>query len=73
MKILLGLVSIIAFSVFLSPVTTLSQEPVRIGFINVFSGRIGSYGYLAKQGPELAIAEVNASGGLLGRKLLAVY
>ncbi|MBI4963305.1 MAG: ABC transporter substrate-binding protein [Desulfomonile tiedjei] len=72
-KIVYGLVSILAFSAFLSSAPALSQEPVKIGFIYVFSGRLSNFGHMAKQGAEFAIEEVNASGGVLGRKLVAVY
>jgi branched-chain amino acid transport system substrate-binding protein len=46
---------------------------VKIGFIYVFSGRLANFGAMAKQGADLAVEEVNASGGVLGRKLVIVY
>jgi branched-chain amino acid transport system substrate-binding protein len=50
-----------------------STQPIKIGFVYVFSGRLANFGHMARQGAELAIEEVNAAGGVLGRKLVAVY
>ncbi len=46
------------------------KEPIKIGLINVLSGAFGAYGKSGKQGAELAIDEINASGGVLGRKIV---
>lgn len=55
------------------PVTSLGQQPVKLGFAYVFSGRLAHYGFGAKQGAELAIDEINRAGGILGRRVIAVY
>ncbi|MFH1117665.1 MAG: ABC transporter substrate-binding protein [Pseudomonadota bacterium] len=65
--------SFILFAVVLSPLTATGQEPVKLGFAYVFSGRLAHYGFGAKQGAELAIEEVNEAGGILGRKVVGVY
>jgi branched-chain amino acid transport system substrate-binding protein len=49
------------------------QEPVKLGFAYVFSGRLAHYGFGAKQGAELAIEEINNAGGVNGRKLVALF
>lgn len=49
------------------------QEPVKLGFAYVFSGRLAHYGFGAKQGAELAIEEINNAGGVNGRKLAALF
>lgn len=56
-----------------TPLPCSSQEPIKIGFAYVFSGRLAHYGFGAKQGAEMAMDEINASGGVLGRKLVGVY
>jgi len=43
--------------------------PIKIGEINVLSGSFAAYGKSGKQGALLAVEEINASGGVLGRKL----
>jgi branched-chain amino acid transport system substrate-binding protein len=50
-----------------------AQEPIKIGFIYVMSGRLAHYGFGAKQGAELAMDEINRAGGVNGRKLVGVY
>ncbi|MER1939996.1 MULTISPECIES: ABC transporter substrate-binding protein [unclassified Castellaniella] len=46
-----------------------AEDPIRIGGIYLLSGSAATYGEFAKQGATLAINEVNAKGGVLGRKL----
>jgi branched-chain amino acid transport system substrate-binding protein len=50
-----------------------AQEPIRIGFMYVFSGRLAHYGHGAKQGAELAISRINKAGGVNSRKLVGIY
>jgi branched-chain amino acid transport system substrate-binding protein len=45
------------------------QPPIKIGALNALSGSFATYGKSGRQGAQLAIDEINASGGLLGRKL----
>ena len=49
------------------------QKPVKLGFAYIMSGPAAVYGQFAKQGAEMAIDEVNAKGGILGRKVQAVF
>ena len=49
------------------------SQPIKIGFLYVFSGRLAHYGYAAKQGATIAIENLNKEGGILGRKIIAVY
>src|SRR5712691_6747048 len=44
-------------------------EPIKIGEINVLSGSFAAYGKSGRQGAQLAVEGINASGGLLGRRL----
>lgn len=48
-------------------------EPIRIGFINSLSGDAGYIGTFAKSAVELAVEEVNKSGGIHGRPLSVLY
>ena len=47
----------------------LAADPIKIGEINPFSGPLAKYGLELSRGHELAIDEINAKGGLLGRKV----
>jgi branched-chain amino acid transport system substrate-binding protein len=49
------------------------KKPVKLGFAYIMSGPAAVYGQFAKQGAEMAIEEVNAKGGILGRKVQAVF
>lgn len=46
-----------------------SKKPIKLGFVYIMSGPFSTYGRFAKQGAQLAIDEINASGGILGRKV----
>jgi branched-chain amino acid transport system substrate-binding protein len=48
-------------------------KPVKLGFAYIFSGPAAIYGQYARQGAELAIEEVNGKGGILGRKVEALF
>jgi branched-chain amino acid transport system substrate-binding protein len=60
---------LLCFVVILSPVSALSNEPIRIGVIDAFSGPAAAFGEPALMGWKMAVAEINASGGLHGRKI----
>src|SRR5690554_6805640 len=45
------------------------KEPIRIGAIYLMSGSAAMYGKFAQQGIQLALDEINESGGVLGRQL----
>lgn len=44
-------------------------EPIKIGAIYILSGVASTYGEFAQDGANLAIEEINANGGVLGRPL----
>ena len=44
-----------------------SGEPVKIGFFMSITGRDASFGEAALRGARLAIDDLNAAGGILGR------
>lgn len=46
-----------------------AEDPIKIGAIYITSGSAASYGKFAQQGMQLAMDEINAAGGVLGRKL----
>lgn len=49
-----------------------SKEPIKVGLTISLSGGTADMGEAAKDGAELAIKEINAKGGLLGRPLQLV-
>ncbi len=61
----------IAFSLIVAAVGCQRQptEPIKIGAIYIMSGPWAIYGHFARDGIQLAIEEINAGGGVLGRQL----
>jgi len=55
--------------VLLFPRFSEAQKPIKIGMINDFTGSYAAMGQQMKWAVEMAIEEVNAKGGVLGRKL----
>lgn len=47
-------------------------QPIKIGAMFISSGKVGGYGKHGRQAIQLAVDEINASGGILGRKLVAM-
>ncbi len=68
-----GAASVIALAIGLSgcgaPDRSADSEPIRIGVIADLTGPFAVYGTSLVRSAELAVAEVNADGGLLGRPL----
>jgi len=53
----------------LLPCTALAEGPIKIGFPIPLSGPTATYGVPILKGAELAVSEINAKGGVLGRKI----
>jgi len=64
------LLSPMASVVFASATT--AAEPIRIGVTGPFTGGSSSLGVSMRNGVRLAVEEINRSGGVLGRELLAI-
>ena len=48
-------------------------SPIKVGAVLPFSGGVELYGRQAKLGLDLAMKEINASGGILGRPVEIIY
>jgi branched-chain amino acid transport system substrate-binding protein len=53
----------------LTPLTAAAEGPIKIGFPIPLSGPTAVYGEPVLKGAEMAVAEINDKGGVLGRKL----
>jgi len=49
------------------------NENIKIGAISPFSGEGANYGKAAKTAIDLAVEEINAKGGVKGKKLVVIY
>src|ERR1700759_1927777 len=46
-----------------------AEEPVKVGMSGPFSGGLSLLGQSVRDGVEVAVAEINAQGGVAGRKI----
>ena len=71
-KRILGVcVFILCLTFFLGPVVS-SAAPIKIGAMFISSGIMGGYGKHGGQAIQMAVDEINAGGGILGRKVEAL-
>src|SRR4029079_10593835 len=56
----------------LSAGTAFAQEPIRIGVLYPLTGAGAVYGVPAMAGHQLAVEELNARGGIMGRKIESI-
>jgi branched-chain amino acid transport system substrate-binding protein len=49
------------------------KKPIKLGVVFIMSGKMGGYGKHGTQAIQLAMDEINDQGGILGRKVEAVF
>lgn len=52
---------------------TESKDPIKVGAVFILSGASSGYGISQRAGVELAVADVNAAGGINGRPLEVIF
>ncbi|MDP2701940.1 MAG: ABC transporter substrate-binding protein, partial [Candidatus Rokubacteria bacterium] len=67
------LTAVLALGLALATAAHAQQPPVKIGAILPLTGSGASYGVWMKGGAEMATEEINAAGGIGGRKLEVIY
>jgi branched-chain amino acid transport system substrate-binding protein len=64
----------LVFLVTVTAMPALAQESIKIGFFAPITGPVAADGASAKQAVELAVKDVNAAGGIMGKQIeLIVY
>lgn len=63
--LMLGMFFLVAF-----PNRSLAQKPIKIGVVLPLSGGFEIYGHLGLRGAQMAVAEINQAGGVLGGRRL---
>ncbi|AZT82077.1 ABC transporter substrate-binding protein [Marinobacter sp. NP-4(2019)] len=53
--------------------TAYAEDPIRIGGLYILSGSAATYGEFAQKGIDLAVREINESGGILDRDIEMIY
>jgi branched-chain amino acid transport system substrate-binding protein len=69
MRTLTFFVSMVAVSIILHPAGIRAQGPIKVGIIDTYSGPPTTYTYDVRDAFKLAVDEMNAKGGVLGRKI----
>jgi branched-chain amino acid transport system substrate-binding protein len=59
----------LAVSIILHPAGVMAQAPIKVGIIDSYSGPPSTFTYDVRDAFKLAIDEVNAKGGVVGRKI----
>jgi len=49
------------------------EKPIKLGVVFIMSGKMGGYGKHGTQAIQLAMDEINGQGGILGRKVEAIF
>ncbi|HNK18955.1 MAG TPA: ABC transporter substrate-binding protein, partial [Piscinibacter sp.] len=66
--------TIVAALALAAPLVASAQPgPIRVGVVTPLSGTYAGIGQQVKWGLDLAAAQINAAGGVMGRKLELVY
>lgn len=64
-----SVVPVLLLSFLLWPIGAVAQGPIKVGIIDTYSGPPTTYTYDVRDAFKLAIDDVNAKGGVLGRKI----
>lgn len=65
----LAMVSVLSFSACSTSGGSGGSDSIKIGGITPLTGEVAVYGTSAKEGADLAFEEINAAGGVLGKKI----
>lgn len=50
-----------------------NDDVIKLGFLGAKTGPVANYGIPAEKGMQLAIEELNANGGILGKEVVGIY
>ncbi|PZQ50163.1 MAG: urea ABC transporter substrate-binding protein [Rhodovulum sulfidophilum] len=70
---LLGLASALALGAAAVPASAQDGEPIKIGLLEDVSGDLALIGMPKLHGTELAVEEINAAGGIMGRPIELIH
>jgi len=72
-KAFFGWVLLLLITLYLPIGAAAKEPPIKIGVMFIASGPMGGYGKHGFQAVQLAIDEINAKGGILGRKVQGIF
>lgn len=64
-----GAMCAVVLGVILLAQPALAQKPIKVAMVNTSTGGAALYGLAGIEGAKIAVAELNAAGGVLGRKV----
>ena len=70
MRFRMFLATLVTASVFVG--VAMAADPIKIGLSGPFTGGSASMGVSMRDGVKLAVTEINAAGGIMGRQILLV-
>lgn len=70
--ICISVVLLFVFSCF-AGLSIAAEKPIKLGVMFIMSGPMGGYGKHGKQAVQMAVDEINANGGILKRKVEAIF
>ena len=71
-KAILAVAGALAFAAASTSALAQSREPLKLGFLSSFTGPANQSGFNGIAGVNLAVKEINANGGILGRQVVVV-
>src|SRR5689334_20134145 len=63
------ILALIGLAVLLIPGQSIAQQPIKVGYPMILSGPGALFGEPALKGAQMFVDEINAKGGVLGRKM----
>jgi len=72
-KVMVVLAGIVFFILGVQDIVNAEKEPMRYGSLVMLTGFLATPGLDMQRGEQIAVEEINAAGGVLGRKLELIY
>lgn len=72
-RLIVGICALWVSSILFFPPAFAQEKPIKLGVMFIMSGPMGGYGKHGMQAVQLAMDEINAQGGILGRKVEALF
>jgi branched-chain amino acid transport system substrate-binding protein len=72
-RVMIGIGVLFVSSILFFNLALAEDKPIKLGVMFIMSGPMGGYGKHGMQSVQLAMDEINSQGGILGRKVEAIF
>jgi len=72
-KVMILTILTVVTNLILGCAVSIAAEPIKIGVVSPLTGRQAEVGKMQKNSYDLAMEEINAAGGVNGRKIMLIY